>query len=30
MLKMMSQDSNTPIAQVAQHVVAGEVWPPAG
>ncbi|WIM88147.1 GAF and ANTAR domain-containing protein [Candidatus Mycobacterium wuenschmannii] len=27
MLKLMSQDSNTPIAQVAQRVVAGEVWP---
>jgi transcriptional regulator with GAF, ATPase, and Fis domain len=26
MLKLMSQDSNTPIAQVAQRVVAGEVW----
>jgi GAF domain-containing protein len=26
MLKLMSQDSNTPIAQVAQHVVAGQVW----
>ena len=27
MLKLMSQDSNTPIAQVAHRVVAGEVWP---
>jgi GAF domain-containing protein len=27
MLKLMSQDSNTPIAQVAQRIVAGEVWP---
>ena len=27
MLKVMSQGSNTPIAQVAQRVVAGEVWP---
>lgn len=26
MLKLMSQDSNTPIAQVAQRVVAGQVW----
>jgi GAF domain-containing protein len=26
MLKLMSQDSNTPIAQVAQRVVTGEVW----
>jgi GAF domain-containing protein len=30
MLKMMSQDSNTPIAQVAHRVVAGEVWPSMG
>jgi AmiR/NasT family two-component response regulator len=27
MLKVMSQESNTPIAQVAQRVVAGQVWP---
>jgi hypothetical protein len=27
MLKLMSQESNTPIAQVAQRVVAGQVWP---
>jgi GAF domain-containing protein len=27
MLKLMSQDSNTPIAQVAQRIVAGQVWP---
>jgi AmiR/NasT family two-component response regulator len=27
MLKLMSQDSNTPIAQVAQRVVTDEVWP---
>jgi AmiR/NasT family two-component response regulator len=26
MLKLMSQDSNTPIAQVARRVVAGQVW----
>jgi GAF domain-containing protein len=30
MLKLMSQDSNTPIAQVAQRVVAGQVWPSPG
>jgi GAF domain-containing protein len=28
MLKMMSQDSNTPIAQVAQRVAAGQLWSP--
>jgi ANTAR domain len=27
MLKLMSQDSNTPIVQVAQRVVADQVWP---
>jgi hypothetical protein len=27
MLKLMSQNSNTPVAQVAQRVVAGQVWP---
>ncbi len=27
MLKLMSQQSNTPIAQVAQRIVAGQVWP---
>ncbi len=27
MLKLMSQDSNTPIAQLAQSVAAGQVWP---
>jgi hypothetical protein len=27
MLKLKSQDSNTRIAQVAQRVVTGEVWP---
>ncbi len=26
MLKLMSQDSNTPIAEVAQRVVAGQIW----
>lgn len=30
MLKLMSQDSNTPISQIAQRVVAGEVWTSAG
>ena len=29
MLKLMSQNSNTPIAQVAQRVVEGQVWPSA-
>ncbi len=27
MLKLMSQQTNTPIAQVAQRIVAGQVWP---
>jgi GAF domain-containing protein len=27
MLKLMSQHSNTPVAQIAQRVVAGQVWP---
>lgn len=30
MLKLMSQNSNTPIAQVAQRVVAGEELPVGG
>jgi AmiR/NasT family two-component response regulator len=28
MLKLVSQHSNTPVAQVAQRVVSGDVWPP--
>ncbi len=27
MLKLMSQDSNTPLAVVARRVVAGDIWP---
>jgi hypothetical protein len=27
MLKLMSQDSNTPLAMVARRVVAGDIWP---
>ncbi len=27
-LKLMSQDSNTPLAAVAQRIVAGDDWPP--
>jgi AmiR/NasT family two-component response regulator len=28
MLKLVSQHSNTPVAQVAQRVVSSDVWPP--